>query len=130
MHNVVGTRAIRTRLAREPNLEHTGSAISRVRRRGGPENVHGLALGLAGVVDGDGAFVLSVLAVSQILPTLRSFFFLDDAACTCMLYERLTLSEYCAWMHLHPAVNGATVPATWNHFPRYDSSWNPMSALG
>ena len=68
MHNVVGTRAIRTRLAREPNLEHTSSAICRVRRRSGTKDVHGLAFSLAGVVDGDGAFVLKSLRQHKIYP--------------------------------------------------------------
>lgn len=58
MHNVVGTRAVRTRLAGELNLEDTSSAVSRVRRGSSALNVDRAALGLAGVVHEDGAVVL------------------------------------------------------------------------
>jgi hypothetical protein len=72
LHDVVGPRAIRTRLTRESNLEHTSSAIRRVRRRSSTKNIHGLALSLASVVHGDGAFVLLV-SVSSILLAHQSF---------------------------------------------------------
>ena len=58
LNNVVWTRTIRTRRARETNLEDTRSAIRRVRRRGGPDDVHSLVASLAGVVDGHSALVL------------------------------------------------------------------------
>jgi len=67
LHNVVRPRTLRTRLARESNLEDTRSAIRRVRRRSGTKDVDSLAFRLAGVVDGNGTFVLLGLVISLIL---------------------------------------------------------------
>lgn len=67
LNNVVGTRAFRPRLTRELHSKDALGAVRDVGRRGSAQDVAGLAIGLAGVVDLDRSVaVQSVLGIDAL----------------------------------------------------------------